>query len=169
MLGDFIHRNEIAVLHPDIQKGIELHKRIDSFTDNHPAVASSKFKMIAFQRFANPLIDVFYDHFLTKHWAQTESVQDYTEELYDSIERAHPHLPTNSVRISQRMIEDDWLSLYGTFEGLAINLGRMARRIEFGTGRKVDLVSALQILEVRYDEFEGDFLEFWPQLVGHVS
>ena len=169
VLGDFIHRNEVATLDHKIQKGIELHKRIDSFTDNHPAVANSKSKMIAFQRFANPLIDVFYDHFLTKHWSQPETVRDYTTQLYLSIEEARPLLPDNCVRISERLIEDDWLNLYGTFDGLSTNLSRMERRIEYGSGRKVDLVSSLQILEVRYDEFEADFLEFWPQLVGHAN
>ena len=169
VLADFIHRNEASDLHPEIQVGIELHRRIDSFTDNHPAVAKSKSKMVAFQRFANPLIDVYYDHFLTKHWGKSETVGDYVSGLYRSIEAAHPMLPETCVQISERMIEGDWLNLYGTFEGLATNLSRMERRIEFGTGRKVDLVSSLQILEVRYDEFEADFLEFWPQLIGHVS
>ena len=169
VLADFIHRNEAADLHNDIRAGIEIHRRIDSFTDNHPAVANSKSKMITFQRFANPLIDVFYDHFLTKHWNKPETVRDFTSDLYQSIQMAQPRLPETCVQISERMIEQDWLNLYGTFEGVATNLGRMERRIEFGTGRKVDLGSSLQILEVRYDEFEADFLDFWPQLVGHVS
>jgi acyl carrier protein phosphodiesterase len=169
VVADFIHRNETTGLPKDIQTGIGLHRRIDSFTDNHLAVANSKSKMIAFKRFANPLIDVFYDHFLTKHWDNPIPIREFTHQLYRSVQTAHPLLPENCVRISKRMIEDDWLNLYDTFEGLAINLERMERRIEFRAGRKVDLVSSLQILEVRYDEFETDFLEFWPQLVGHAS
>ncbi len=169
VLADFIHRNEVTDLHSKIQVGIQLHKSIDAFTDNHPAVANSKSKMVAFQRFANPLIDVFYDHFLTKHWDKAMTVREYTNQLYSLVTATHSQLPDNCVRISIRMIEQDWLNQYGEFEGLAINLERMARRIEFTTGRTVDLVSSLQILEGRYDEFQADFLEFWPQLVGHVS
>jgi hypothetical protein len=67
------------------------------------------------------------------------------------------------------MIEQDWMNLYGDMDGLASNLSRMESRIEYRTGRSVDLVSSIQILESDYRGFELDFLEFWPQLVGQVS
>jgi len=169
VLADFIGRREKEGLDPEIQEGIELHQRIDRFTDNHPVVQRSQAKLVGFQRYANPLIDVFYDHFLTVQWPKDQFIGDYIEELYDSIRACHPILPADCGRISETMMEQNWLAGYGSYPGLETNLGRMERRIEYVRGRKVDLVSAIQILEVRYKEFEADFLEFWPQLVVEVS
>lgn len=169
VLADFIRRNEIETLDPSLRAGVELHRSIDRFTDNHSVVEASKSKLVAFQRFANPLIDVFYDHFLTRHWERTEEVSEYVQALYREIESTITQLPEGCVSIAQRMIEQDWMSQYGTFEGLATNLGRMSRRIEYTTGRQVDLAASLKILEDRYEDFERDFSEFWPQLRAHVA
>ena len=169
VLADFIRRNEIETLNPLLRRGVELHRSIDRFTDNHQVVDKSKSKLVAFQRFANPLIDVFYDHFLTRHWERAEEVSEYVQALYREIESMMPLLPDGCVSIAQHMIEQDWMSQYGTFEGLATNLGRMSRRIESTTGRQVDLAASLQILETQYEDFERDFIEFWPQLQVHVA
>lgn len=169
VLADFIRRGEIEGLNPEILQGIELHKRIDRYTDNHPLVERSHQKLIGFKRFGNPLVDVFYDHFLTIHWQLPIPISEYILALYRTILEHRALLPKNCVQIAERMIEQDWMSQYGTFEGLKTNLSRMESRIEWATGRKVDLVSSIQILEVRYEEFEADFLEFWPQLVKSIN
>lgn len=169
VLADFIRRNEIEGLAPDIRKGIDLHRSIDRFTDNHAVVEASKARLVAFQRFGNPLVDVIYDHFLVRHWEQEAPMLDYVRALYSEIEIHMPQLPDQCKHIATRMIDQDWMSQYGTFEGLATNLGRMSKRIEWSTGRQVDLGASLQILEVRYEEFERDFLEFWPELKAHMN
>jgi acyl carrier protein phosphodiesterase len=169
VLADFIGRNEIALLEPEIQVGIALHRRIDKFTDSHPVVDRSKAKLVGFQRYGNALVDVFYDHFLTTKWSHRLSVRDLTDRLYQSIRNHEGSLPKTCNLIANRMIEQDWMNHYGTFEGLKTNLGRMEFRIQTRTGRSVDLVSSVKILEQEYKSFEIDFLEFWPELVGHTS
>lgn len=169
VLADFFLRSQISDLAIEIQEGVSLHKKIDHFTDSHPIVERSKARLIGFQRFGNPLVDVFYDHFLTKSWAHEQTIRRFTDSLYRAIEGCHEYLPQPCVQISQRMIEQDWMNQYDSFDGMKINLLRMEQRIESRTGRTVDLVSSLQILEREYSGFEADFLEFWPQLVGHVS
>ncbi len=164
VLADFIRRGEIEGLEPELYEGIKLHRRIDGYTDKHTVVERSHEKLIGFKRFGNPLVDVFYDHFLTVHWELPMPLDEYVSNLYRSILEHRSLLPNHCVQIAERMIEQDWMSQYGTFEGLKANLGRMEARIEWSTGRKVDLVSSLQILEVRYEAFEADFLEFWPDL-----
>lgn len=169
VLADFVGRNEKEALDAEIQKGFRLHRLIDQFTDSHSIVDRSKARLNGFQRFGNALVDVFYDHFLTKNWTTEISVRDFTNELYSSIKEHEQLLPDNCNHIASRMVEQDWMNNYGTIEGLILNLGRMESRIKFRTGRTVDLVSSLQILDSNYLEFEADFREFWPQLVGHVS
>jgi acyl carrier protein phosphodiesterase len=169
VLADFIHRNEVELLDDAMKVGVTLHKRIDQFTDSHQVVDRSKARLVGFQRYGNALVDVFYDHFLTRHWSHELSVRDFTNELYQSIQ-AHNHiLPETCVLIANRMIAQDWMNHYGTFEDLATNLGRMELRIQSRTGRSVDLVSSIKTFEKDYESFEADFLEFWPELVGHKS
>lgn len=168
VLADFIRRPEIETLDPELQQGIEIHQRIDRFTDNHPVVQRSQERLVGFQRYANPLIDVFYDHFLTMKWPLVSPIHQFIPDLYRSIRSCHAVLPPDSVRISDNMIDQDWLSGYGSYPGLKTNLGRMEKRIEYVRGRKVDLVSAIQILEVQYKDFEQDFDEFWPQLRAEI-
>ena len=149
--------------------GFDLHYRIDALTAKHVTVAQSHSRLVGYRRYANPLVDVFYDHFLTLKWSKEISAREYVQELYRSIERYSSVLPENCRRISERMIGDDWLSDYGTFEGLAKNLARMERRIQWGSGREVDLVGSLEILKVEYEGFEEDFEEFWPRLLSFES
>lgn len=169
VLADFIRRNEVESLDKDIQVGIALHRRIDQFTDSHPVVDRSKARLVGFQRYGNALVDVFYDHFLTTNWSHNLSVRDFTNELYQSIQAHNALLPETCMQIADRMIAQDWMNHYGTFEGLTTNLGRMELRIQSRTGRSVDLVSSVKILETDYENFENDFLEFWPQLERFVT
>ncbi len=169
VLADFIGRKEIESLDQDIQFGVALHKRIDHFTDHHTAVDRSKSRLVGFQRYGNALVDVFYDHFLTTGWSHELSVREFTGRLYRSIQSHQELLPKTCFAIANRMIEQDWMNNYETVDGLKMNLGRMELRIESRTGRAVNLVSSVKILEQEYRSFEEDFLEFWPELVGHTS
>ncbi len=169
VVADFLHRNETDSLEPRLKVGYDLHQRIDKFTDHDATVARSHQRLIGFRRYANPLVDVFYDHFLSKHWSDSDTLADYVADLYRSIEDTASLLPEGCFAISQRMISDDWLSQYDTFEGLAVNLARMERRIQWGSGRTVDLVGSLTVLESDYAGFEADFLEFWPRLQAHLT
>ncbi len=169
VLADFIGRKEVESLDYEIQFGIVLHRRIDQFTDSHPVVNRSKERLIGFQRYGNALVDVFFDHFLTKHWTHNLSVRSFTDDLYQSILAHNDLLPETCRLIAHRMMQQDWLNHYSTTEGLTTNLSRMEFRIQSRTGRTVDLVSSVKILEAEYENFERDFLEFWPELVGHTS
>jgi acyl carrier protein phosphodiesterase len=169
VLADFVGRAEKEMLGTELQTGFRLHRRIDSYTDSHPVVERSKARLVGFQRYGNALIDIFYDHFLTRYWEQPNSVRQYTNELYRSIQSHQPILPESCKEVAIRMIEQDWMNYYQDYEGLALNLSRMESRIKYRTGRSVDLVSSIQILDAEYRGLELDFLEFWPQLVGHVS
>ena len=75
MLGDFVKGAIKDKYAPIIQYNIELHRRIDAYTDAHPIVRAAK-PLIASERrrFAGILLDIFYDHYLAKHWARFSPV-----------------------------------------------------------------------------------------------
>jgi acyl carrier protein phosphodiesterase len=161
---DFVHKQDWATLPDAMQRGIELHLAIDHFTDNSPICARSKARLVGYQRFGNPVVDVFYDHFLIKHWPEQTPVGDYIDELYKDLVAELASLPQDAQHIVTRIIEDDWLNCYDDFDGLERTLQRMERRVEWATKRQVDIIGSVQILKENYPEFENDFLEFWPLL-----
>ena len=49
----------------DIQRGIVMHRAIDSFTDSHPLHKHSRsFFVPSYGHFSGIVVDVLYDHFL---------------------------------------------------------------------------------------------------------
>jgi acyl carrier protein phosphodiesterase len=73
-------------LYPEeIRKGIDLHRKVDSYTDSHAIVRSSKSLVSSHRRrFTGVLIDVFYDHFLVKNWLEYSEipVPDFSLDVY---------------------------------------------------------------------------------------
>src|SRR5688572_5263038 len=70
-IGDFIKgRQALNKFDPEIIRGVELHRAIDEFTDDHPTVHQSKDRLRAsYRHYAGVIVDVFYDHFLATHWS----------------------------------------------------------------------------------------------------
>lgn len=68
LLGDFMKGVVKEQFSNSIQQGIELHRKIDSYTDSHPVVRNAKHLIsLERRRYAGVLLDVFYDHFLAKY------------------------------------------------------------------------------------------------------
>ena len=167
--ADFMSRPEEQSATGDLAEGIRLHTLIDSFTDNHPVVQRSIHRLTGYQRFANPIVDVFFDHFLVSHWPLSETVETYVQTLHaELLENLHL-LPTNAQLILRRMIQAEWLLSYSDFHGLRTTFGRMEKRILHRSRREVDMAGSVALLEANYSDFEQDFEEFWPQLVTEIS
>ncbi len=166
--ADFLGRAEELALTGELAEGVGLHRRIDTFTDRHPVVQRAIHRLEGYQRFANPIVDVFFDHFLVNNWPLLEPVESYVHNLHaDLLENLHL-LPENAQFILRKMIQDEWLLSYSDFDGLRTTFGRMERRIFHHSKRKVDMAGAVSILERDYSAFQKDFLDFWPDLVQSV-
>jgi len=65
LISDFVKGKKKFDYPPGIQKGIALHRAIDTFTDSHPATKEAKEVFRPHYRlYAGAFIDVAYDHFL---------------------------------------------------------------------------------------------------------
>ncbi len=168
MLGDFVKgaaKNNYA---PVIQHNIELHRRIDSFTDAHPIVRASK-TIVAPERrrFAGVLLDIFFDHYLAKHWTRFSEVelQSFTTNVYAALHAHHALLPEKLQRMLPFMRAEDWLGSYARVEWIELTLQRMSRRLSRGEM----LASGGEELRRNYERFEQDFLTFFPDLRSFVK
>ena len=168
MLGDFVKgaaKNNYA---PVIQHNIELHRRIDSFTDAHPIVRASK-TLIAPERrrFAGVLLDIFFDHYLARHWDRFSDValDVFTANVYAALHAHHELLPERLQRMLPFMKAENWLGSYARVEWIELTLQRMSRRLRRGE----ILASGGEELRRHYDRFETDFLMFFPDLRSFVK
>ena len=63
MIADMVKGKQIEQYPEGIQRGIHIHRQIDTFTDRHPIPLDTMtiFKKSA-GRYAGPFLDVSYDH-----------------------------------------------------------------------------------------------------------
>ncbi len=151
----------------DIQKGIILHRAIDTFTDAHPIFRQSTKKLHArYHHYAGVIVDVFYDHFLAKNWTKysNENLEEYILAFYQSLEDNRDHLTDRTIHYLPYMIKQNWLSSYQTVSGIHTILTQMDSLTKF----KSKMQFATEELEQFYDEFENEFTTFFEDLKQHV-
>ncbi len=162
--ADHIRGNKYKHFPERIQKGILLHREIDTYTDAHPiAKESSKRLHKNYSHYSRVIVDIFYDHFLAKNWANYSEVplEDYVERFYDLLEDNYAILPLSTQRMMPFLIADNWLLSYADLEGISKVLDGMNRR----TKNKSRMNFAILDLEVHYEAFENEFTRFFEELI----
>ena len=167
-VGDWIKGNEFKKYVPDIQKGILMHRFIDSYTDNHPIVKKSKNRLNdKYHKYSGIIIDIFYDHFLAKNW-QTYSpviLNDFISSLKESLLINMHHFSPEIQEFIPRFMKFGWMESYVTLEGIELVLQGMSRH----TSLPDKTEDAIKILQVYYTNFENEFLEYFPQLIKRIE
>lgn len=168
LLGDFVKGPVPDDLPPARRSGIVLHRRIDSYTDHHPVVLRSKRRIDPrFRRYGGILIDLFYDHLLTRQWAlyHDQPLEDFVREVHRLIERRLPELPPRMQRSMQYLLATDLLLAYREMDGIARALSGLERRLS----RPSNLGAAWVELERHYDALNEDFAAFFPELIAYTE
>lgn len=166
-IGDFVKgRNLLEQFNHEIAAGIELHRFIDEYTDHHPVVRESKIRLRAkYHHYAPVIVDVYYDHFLSRYWDNYSTVPllEYSIRTYDTLRSYWPILPSGIQQLLPYMIKDNWLLNYGTLDGIDKTLRGMAHRSKYNSRMEESLTD----LQENYDAFRSEFEEFFPALVKH--
>ena len=159
LMGDFVKGALPAGLPPDVAEGVRLHRQIDVFADTHPAFLRSRARISpARRRVAGVMVDMFYDHFLARHWARfhAEPLERFSVAMYALMDANGALLPPRLAAILPRMRESDWLGSYRSADVIAMALDRMAQRLR----RANPLTGSGTELLADYAGFEADFFEF---------
>lgn len=163
-IADSIRANKYKHLPDRIQKGILLHREIDTYTDSHPIPrVSSKRLHQNYSHYSRVIVDIFYDHFLAKNWKQYSDtpLEIYVDKFYDLLEDNFTILPDGTKRMIPYMISDNWLLNYAQMDGISRVLNGMNRR----TNNKSKMNFAILDLEKNYEAFEVEFTAFFNELV----
>ena len=163
-IADSIRGNNFTHLPTRVQKGILLHRAIDTFTDAHPTVRKSSKRLHEnYSHYSRVIVDIFYDHFLAKNWQQysQQPLAEFVDNFYDLLEDNYPILPDGVQRMMPYMIADNWIFNYAKLKGISKVLQGMNRR----TNNKSKMNFAIVDLETHYDAFEKEFTSFFEELI----
>ncbi|WP_455805307.1 acyl carrier protein phosphodiesterase [Pseudomonas fluorescens] len=162
LYGDFVKGRLQGQFAPEVEAAIQLHRRIDVFTDRHPLVdiALGRFSDTR-RRYAGIVLDVFFDHCLARDWKlyADQPLEVFTADVYRVLTR-EPQLPERLARIAPHMVANDWLGSYQQFEVLEQVLRGISRRLS----RPEELAGAMEELRRLYEPLSEDFRLFYPQL-----
>ena len=162
-IADEIKGKKYTAFPKEIQKGILLHRGIDSFTDFHPTVRLSTKRLHKnYGHYSGVIVDILYDHFLAKNWNNyhEQPLEEYIEKFYELLRNSFNILTPRIKRMMSYMISDNWLLSYATVEGISKVLVKMNRR----TNNTSSMNFAVIELEEYYKEFENEFTSFFEEL-----
>lgn len=165
LLGDFVKGPLESQGGSVLMQAIGLHRKLDVFTDAHPAVIGSRERVsTARRRYAGIMVDMYYDHFLAKHWTEfhDEPLDVFAARVYEILERRFDELPARLQQMAPYMIRGDWLSSYAEVESISRALDRIGTRLK----RENSLSGSGSELVEHYAAFESDFRLFLPQAQG---
>ena len=166
VLADFLPNDLVPPA--GISRGIQLHRMIDSFTDQHQLVAEAR-ELISVprRRLAGIIIDVAFDFTLCQRWDDhcETGLPQFIEEGYSIIQYGARQLGDSANRLTSRMRQNKWLESYSTLEGMALTFRRMTRRSD----AILLLRGAEEEIAARLPEFQALFDQFYPELASRVE
>jgi acyl carrier protein phosphodiesterase len=153
---------------PGIDRGIRLHRMIDSFTDRHPLVAEAR-ELISKERrrLASIIIDIGFDYTLVQKWDEHSDtpLPQFIENGYSTIQFGARELGDLAHRLTTRMRQKKWLESYGNVEGMALTFERLTYRsdaVKKLLGAEEEVVAQLGALQRLFDQF-------YPELIEHIG
>ena len=164
MISDFVKGRKQFDYPVLIQKGIRLHRAIDSFTDAHPITKELKsFFRPYYRLYSGPFADVVYDHFLANDSLEFETewaLRDFTARTYKSLENDLTLLPPVFQKMFPYMKAHDWLWNYRFMEGIEKSFQGLVRRASYLTESAI----AFELLNKHYKAMGACYAEFYPLL-----
>ena len=160
LIGNFIADSVKGSKHKDypydIQRGILLHRQIDTHTDVHPNFRTSTKRLHKnYGHYSSVIVDIFFDHFLAKNWRDYAEIplNDYVQKCYFILNKNIQMMPEKAQYILPFMVKENWLLSYASLEGISAVLHGMNKRTQGRSG----MDKATEELQQFYSEFEDDF------------
>jgi acyl carrier protein phosphodiesterase len=167
-IADAVKGNHLGQFPEAVEKGIRIHREIDSYTDKHPVFLESKGRLQGtYHKFSGVIVDLYYDHFLARYWTDysDHDLRQYVAGSYKLLLRNYGILPARSRRILPYMIAQNWLVGYADFDKLTRVFQGMSRRSRFKSGME----NAVTDLKKDYTAYLEEFRNFFPDLIDYVQ
>lgn len=166
-LGDFIKGTVPQTMPPGLARGVRLHRRIDAYSNQQPAIRLSCDRFPQhLRRLAPVFLDVIGDHLLCRNWAtyHSDPLTEFTAATYDLIAVHDAWLSDSGKRFFTFMRDTDLLGSYGDWDVTLRGLYSITRRLHRETLNQGldDAISAIM------DDLAEDFANYFPDIVDHA-
>lgn len=163
MISDFVKGKKKFDFSNGVQKGIALHRAIDTFTDAHSATKEAKeFLKPAAGLYSGAFIDVAYDHFLANDASQftDESLKEMAAGTYEILHAYKEVLPMRFHLMLPYMTSHNWLYNYKNLRGAQNSFNGLARRAKYlSTGKAV-----FELFKEHYSSLQKCYINFFPSV-----
>lgn len=163
--GDFVKGSDLSYLSEEHQIGVNLHRKIDSFTDAHAEVKALR-RMFpdSIRRMSGVVIDIYFDHLLCANWETfTRHELDPLLAVFYAEVQQHPgEVSERFQQVRYGLLTYRWLSDYRE----ARHCKRSFVQIEKRLGKRILFADeATKFIAQNEDELRVRFLTFYPQLI----
>jgi acyl carrier protein phosphodiesterase len=169
LISDFIKGKKQYDYPDEIQKGIRLHRAIDTFTDAHPAVAEAKQVFRPHYRlYAGAFVDVSFDYFIandTKLFHTEDDLAQFAQRAYANLNQYAGWIPEIARGYFERMQQQNWLYHYRTVWGIQKSFGGIVYRSAYLT----DSATAGMLFEEHISSLRDAYEKFIPDLQQQVE
>lgn len=167
MISDFVKGKEQYEYDRIIQRGIRLHRAIDSFTDSHPCIREMKkpFKE-KYGLYAGAFVDIVCDYYLAndpKEFSSPHSLSSFSQQVYVMLEKQIGSLPSSFRHMFEYMKQQDWLYNYRSEWIIEKSFAGIVRRAKYMD----DSATAFAIFQNNIETLRPHYVEFFPLLKNH--
>ena len=168
MISDHVKGKKKFDYSAGIQKGIELHRLIDSFTDEHEATKEAKEIFRPHYRlYAGAFVDVVYDHYLAIDPSifTKDSLEEFSADTYTMLEPYSAVFPERFARMFPYMKTQNWLFNYSNKWGIENSLHGVVRRATYLT----ESATAFSLFEENFNTLQHCYQAFFPEMIAVVK
>ena len=172
MIADFVKNRDVARLPESIQKGIKLHRAIDTFTDAHPLIHEAKAPFRPLVRlYSGAFVDVAFDYFLANDTTENSQRewQEHSQRVYAVLRRYEEFLPEVFKKVLDKMQQDDWLYNYRNEWGIEYSFRNVVNKAQFldkTTNVFPVFLANKDFLREKYEIFFPEIKSFAQDFVG---
>jgi acyl carrier protein phosphodiesterase len=163
MISDFV-KGKKKFDYPDrIQMGMTLHRKIDAYTDSHPATGQAKqYLKSAAGLYAGSFVDIIYDHFLANDSYEFEegALAVFAQNTYVQLQSYENWLPEKFHGFFYFMRTQNWLLHYRSPDGIFRSFQGLCRRAKYID----DPEPVFQAFLASYEELRAAYENFYPHV-----
>lgn len=135
IISDFVKGKRKYDYTEHVQRGIQLHRAIDEYTDTHLSTkAAAALLKPAAGAYAGAFVDIIYDHFLANdntQFTNDNTLRLFASNTYDVLSRYTQLMPEKFAYMFPYMQSQDWLYNYRSLDGTRSSFGGLVRRAKY--------------------------------------
>ncbi len=166
LIADHVRGPDLSSFTVNIAKGIQLHREIDRFFDNHPEVTRLRALMPqGLRRYSGIAIDFWFDHLLAQRWPTIypTPLEDFQLQVNHLIKDYWPWIPKTQRRFMEYLMREGLFLKYQSSHQIRKNLELVSNRLRQGE-KLIECMSQLSQYRTR---IEHCFDKVYPDVDQH--